>query len=274
MTMFDCQGITRMAGDRNLLGPLDLRIRPGGMTCVLGHNGSGKSTLLKLLARQEHPDAGRLLFHGRPLASWRARDFARKVAWLPQNPAAAPGMTLQEVVALGRYPWHGLLVRQGAADRAACAEAMALTGTTPLADRLIDTLSGGERQRGWIAMLLAQGAEVLLLDEPVSALDVTHQVEVMRLLRRLNRDRGVSVIMVLHDLNLAATWCNEVIALGQGRLIAHCPMPELIDADLLRQIYGLKMEILSHRGQQLVMPDAFFQSPCPADPAAAQPVMP
>lgn len=260
MTMFDCNGTLRRSGDRTLLGPLDLRIDPGAVTCVLGHNGSGKSTLLKLLARQEHPDEGALLFHGRPLAAWRTRDFARRVAWLPQNPAAAPGMTLADLVALGRYPWHGLLGRQGAADRAACAEAMELTGTAALADRLVDTLSGGERQRGWIAMLLAQGAEVLLLDEPVSALDVTHQVEVMGLLRRLNRDRGVSVVMVLHDLNLALTWCDEAIALRSGRLVAHCPMPDLTDPDLLRMIYGLDMDVLTHRGKKLVMPAAFFRA--------------
>lgn len=260
MTMFECNGITRISGDRSLLGPLDLRIGAGGMTCVPGHNGSGKSTLLKLLARQGRPDAGGLLFRARPLADWPVRDFARKVAWLPQSPGAAPGMALRELVALGRYPWHGLLGRQGTADHAACAEAMELTGTAPLADRLVDTLSGGERQRGWIAMLLAQGAEVLLLDEPVSALDVTHQVEVMGLLHRLNRDRGVSVIMVLHDLNLALTWCDAAIALRSGHLLAHCPTRDLIHADLLHALYGLDMEIVPHRGKKLVMPAAFFRA--------------
>ncbi|PTE20323.1 iron ABC transporter substrate-binding protein [Cereibacter changlensis JA139] len=258
MTLFSCTGVERHAEGRRLLGPLDLTIEPGRITGILGHNGSGKSTLLKLLARQEAPDAGAVLFQERALAQWDQRELARRLAWLPQTPAAAPGMTLRELVALGRYPWHGLLGRRGAADRAACAEAMALTGTEALADRQVDTLSGGERQRGWIAMLLAQGAEALLLDEPISALDVAHQIEVMGLLRRLNRTRGISVLMVLHDLNLASGWCDEAVALRAGRLVAHGPMAELLVPAVLQRLYGLEMDVIPHRRRTLVMPEAFF----------------
>ncbi|MEL5879425.1 ABC transporter ATP-binding protein [Cereibacter sphaeroides] len=135
-----------------------------------------------------------------------------------------------------------------------------MTGTTALADQLVDTLSGGERQRGWIAMLLAQGAEVMLLDEPVSALDIAHQIEVMELLRRLNRQRSLSVIMVLHDLNLAMGWCDEAIALHGGKLAAHCPIAGLHDPDLLTKLYGLEIETITWRGTRLAMPRRLFAS--------------
>ncbi|EKX56763.1 Ferric hydroxamate ABC transporter, ATP-binding protein FhuC [Rhodobacter sp. AKP1] len=260
MTLFRCKTLERHAGGRTLLGPLDLQIEPGLMTAILGHNGSGKSTLLKVLARQDCPDAGEVLFKGQPIGSWPSRDFARKLAWLPQNPTAAPGMTLRELVGLGRFPWHGLLGRRSAKDRIACEEAIELTGTTALADQLVDTLSGGERQRGWIAMLLAQGAEVMLLDEPVSALDIAHQIEVMELLRRLNRQRSLSVIMVLHDLNLAMGWCDEAIALHGGKLAAHCPIADLHDPDLLTKLYGLEIETITWRGTRLAMPRRLFAS--------------
>lgn len=258
MTLFTCHALERRAEGRLLLGPIDLTIEAGRMTCILGHNGSGKSTLLKTLARQEQPDAGEVRFQGQPVAGWHWRAFARKLAWLPQSPALAPGMTLRELVGLGRYPWHGLLGRRTTADRAACDEALALTGTAPLADRLVDTLSGGERQRGWIAMLLAQGAEVLLLDEPVSALDIAHQIEVMDLLRRLNRERGLSVLMVLHDLNLALGWCDDAIALQRGSLVTHCPVHDLHDPELLGRLYGVEMEAFSWRGSRLAMPRRLF----------------
>lgn len=260
MTLFSCNALERRANGRTLLGPLDLMIEPGRIIAILGHNGSGKSTLLKALARQESPDAGDIRFLGRAIRTWSARDFARKLAWLPQSPTAAPGMTLRELVGLGRFPWHGLLGRRSSRDRIACDEAMMLTGTTTFADQLVDTLSGGERQRGWIAMLLAQGAEVLLLDEPVSALDIAHQVEVMELLRGLNRQRGISVIMVLHDLNLAMGWCDEAIALHGGRLAAHSPIEELHDAGLLKRLYGLEMEAITWRGSRLMMPRKFFEA--------------
>lgn len=258
MTLFSCTALERRIQGQTLLGPLDLSLEAGRMTCILGHNGSGKSTLLKALARQDRPDAGELRFLGKPMADWSSKAFARKLAWLPQTPALAPGMTLRELVQLGRFPWHGLLGRHGEKDRIACNEAMALTGTTALADRLVDTLSGGERQRGWIAMLLAQGAEVLLLDEPVSALDIAHQIEIMDLLRQLNRQHGLSVIMVLHDLNLAMGWCDEVVALHGGRLVAQCPIADLHDPALLGRLYGLDMEAITWRGTRLIMPSQFF----------------
>ena len=144
------------------------------VTGLIGHNGSGKSTLLKMLGRHQPPSEGEILLDAQPLESWSSKAFARKVAYLPQQLPPAEGMTVRELVAIGRYPWHGALGRFGAADREKVEEAISLVGLKPLAHRLVDSLSGGERQRAWIAMVLAQDSRCLLLDEPTSALDIAH----------------------------------------------------------------------------------------------------
>jgi iron complex transport system ATP-binding protein len=231
---------------RCLLQPLTLDLPARRMTALIGHNGSGKSTLLKLLARQQQPSTGRIQFEGEALASWKDRAFARKVAYLPQQPPPAPGMLVRELVALGRYPWHGALGRFRQSDRDKVAAALELTGITAFTDRLVDTLSGGERQRVWLAMLVAQDAECLLLDEPISALDILHQVEVLDLVHRLARERGLGVVVVLHDINMAARFCDEIIALHGGRLIARGAPDKLMHPEQLEAIYGLPMGIWPH----------------------------
>lgn len=236
---FACEG-------RTLLQPLTLTLPARRVVGLVGHNGSGKSTLLKLLARQQAPSGGGIRFEGEPLNAWRDRAFARKVAYLPQQPPAAAGMLVKELVALGRYPWHGALGRFGQVDRDKVAEAIAVTGIAPFAERLVNTLSGGERQRVWLAMLVAQDAKCLLLDEPTSALDIAHQVEVLDLVHRLAREKGLGVIVVLHDVNIAARFCDEIIALHTGRLIARGTPEELMCPEQLEAIYGLPMGILPH----------------------------
>lgn len=231
---------------RTLLQPLTARFAGGAVTGLIGHNGSGKSTLLKLLARQQAVTGGTALYGGRPIGDWRSRAFAREVAYLPQQPPAAAGMTAKELVALGRYPWHGALGRFTAVDSAAVAEAMALADVEIFADRALDELSGGERQRVWIAMLLAQQARFLLLDEPTSALDIAHQIEVLGLVRRLSESRGLGVVVVLHDVNMAARFCDDVVALRGGRLIARGAPADIVARDRLKAIYGLDMEVLRH----------------------------
>lgn len=231
---------------RILLHPLTLALPARRVVGLIGHNGSGKSTLLKLLARQQATTAGTIRFEGRPLAGWGDRAFARKVAYLPQQTPAAAGLTVAELVALGRYPWHGALGRFGPADRAKVAEAMTLTDVEGFAGRLVDTLSGGERQRAWLAMLVAQDADYLLLDEPISALDVAHQVEVLGLVQRLSRERGLGVVVVLHDVNMAARFCDEVVALHSGRLIARGAPRDVMTPAALQKIYGVAMGIMVH----------------------------
>lgn len=227
-----------------LLHPLRLDLAAGRSIALIGHNGSGKSTLLKLIGRQHAPTTGAIHFEGQPLESWGARAFARRLAYLPQRTPSAPGMLTKELVALGRYPWHGALGRFGATDKAKVDEAIELTGIGAFADRMVDTLSGGERQRVWLAMLVAQDATCLLLDEPISALDIGHQLEVLSLTHDLCRQKGITIITVLHDVNMAARFCDRIIALHSGRLIANGTPQEIMTTDELARIYDVEMDIL------------------------------
>ncbi|MCK0198633.1 ATP-binding cassette domain-containing protein [Ancylobacter sp. 6x-1] len=231
-----------------LLHPLTLTLESGRFIGLIGHNGSGKSTLLKILARQQPASGGTVRFAGGPLDTWSDRGFARKLAYLPQATPPASGLLVRELVALGRYPWHGALGRFSDIDRRKVEEAIELTGIAPFADRFVDTLSGGERQRCWLAMLVAQDAECLLLDEPTSALDIAHQIEVLALVHRLSQQRRLSVVAVLHDINMAARFCDELLALKGGRLIARGTPSELVTPDRLEDIYGVRMEVLARAG--------------------------
>lgn len=168
------------------------------------------------------------------------------MAYLPQQLPPAEGMTVRELVAIGRYPWHGALGRFGAADREKVEEAISLVGLKPLAHRLVDSLSGGERQRAWIAMLVAQDSRCLLLDEPTSALDIAHRVDVLALVHRLSQERGLTVIAVLHDINMAARYCDYLVALRGGEMIAQGTPAEIMRGETLEMIYGIPMGILPH----------------------------
>ena len=231
---------------RVLLAPLTVTLPAQGVVGLVGQNGSGKSTLLKLLARQQPPTQGRISYAGIPLLEWAARDFARSVAYLPQQAPPAVGLTTRELVSLGRYPWHGALGRFSLADRRKVDEALLLTSTLGYEDRLVETLSGGERQRVWLAMLIAQDARLLLLDEPLSALDPAHQVEVMKLVRRISLETGVAVIVVLHDINLAARYCDRILALKAGDLIVDGPPDVFMTAAQLEMVYDVAMGVFPH----------------------------
>ena len=234
------------AGGAPLLAGVSLALPPGTVVGLIGHNGSGKSTLLKILARQQAASEGTVTLSGRPLAAWASRDFARRVAYLPQTTAAASGLTVRELAAFGRYPWHGPFGRIGATDRDSVEAALASCHVDRLAERLVDTLSGGERQRAWIAMLVAQEADFILLDEPTSALDLAQQVDVLGLLRDLSRRRGTGVLAILHDVNMAARYCDEIVALKAGRVVAHGTPPDLMREDVLEGIFGVPMLVMPH----------------------------
>ena len=233
-------------GSRQLLQPLDLQIPQGQVCGLIGHNGSGKSTLIKLLARQQPATGGRILLDGEDLASYSSREFARRVAYLPQQPAATDQLTVRELVRFGRQPWHGLLGRFRPDDQRAVARAMALTQIEPYADRLVESLSGGERQRVWLAALIAQQTRYLLLDEPTSALDVAHQVEVLALIRQLSHELDLGVVLVLHDINMAARYCDRLVALREGALLRQGTPEELMTSATLADIYQLPMQVLAH----------------------------
>jgi iron complex transport system ATP-binding protein len=241
--VFDLRGVSFDLGNRTLLRPLNLALGPGRCYGLIGPNGSGKSTLLKLLARQLAPTRGEICFRGRSLATWDARPFARELGYLPQFTPATDGMLVEELVALGRYPWHGPLGRFASRDRAKVAEAMALTQVDIFRGRPVDSLSGGERQRVWLAMLLAQDAGCLLLDEPISALDIAHQIEVLAVIRGMTMNRAMTILVVLHDVNMAARYCDEIIALGQGALVARSTPDEIMTPERLERIYGVRMGV-------------------------------
>lgn len=244
--IFSTHGLGFKVAERRLLEDVSIDFKRGGVSALIGHNGSGKSTLLKLLARQLSPSTGQILFAGKPASAMAARHFAREVAYLPQDLTTAAGMTVAELAAAGRYPWHGALGRFTALDRAKVEEALDITHTAPMRDRLVETLSGGERQRAWIAMLMAQDSRCLLLDEPTSALDIAHQLELLTLIRRLSREKSLSVIIVLHDVNMAARFADEIHALKGGRLVASGSAVDIMTDETLRMIYGVDMTVMPH----------------------------
>ncbi|MEN4664681.1 Fe3+-hydroxamate ABC transporter ATP-binding protein FhuC [Pantoea agglomerans] len=231
---------------RTLLQPLSLTFPPGKVTGLIGHNGSGKSTLLKMLGRHHAASSGEVLLNQQPVGRWNSKAFARQVAYLPQQLPAAEGMMVRELVAIGRYPWHGALGRFGQEDRDRVEDAIAQVGLNAFAGRLVDSLSGGERQRAWLAMMVAQNSRCLLLDEPTSALDIAHQVEVLALIKALSQQRGLTVIAVLHDINMAARYCDHLVALRQGAMIAEGDAEAIMQPEVLGAIYGIPMGILPH----------------------------
>lgn len=248
MGLFRLENVSFAVEGRQLLSVPEMEIEAGRVYGLIGPNGSGKSTLVKLLARQQRPATGRLSFRGQPLAGFADRAFAREVAYMPQFTPPADGLTVRELVALGRFPWHGTLGRFGATDRARVEEAIEQTDLGAMADRLVDSLSGGERQRAWLAMMLAQETGCLILDEPTSALDIAHQVDVLALVRRLSEARGLTVILVLHDVNMAARYCDELIALNSGKVIARGSAAGIMRPETLEAIYHLPMGVLPSPG--------------------------
>jgi ferric hydroxamate transport system ATP-binding protein len=246
LDIFSTNALGFRVEQRDLLKDVSIGFRSGDVSGLVGHNGSGKSTLLKLLARQQALSSGTIHFSGADVATLGSRDFARKVGYLPQDVTAAHGMSVRELVACGRYPWHGALGRFTDDDHQKVEEALALTHISGMADRMVDTLSGGERQRAWIAMLVAQDSACLLLDEPTSALDIAHQMDVLALIKRLSREKGLSVIIVLHDINMASRFCDRLYALKSGQLIASGTPADLMTRDTLNAIYGVDMDVTRH----------------------------
>lgn len=211
-------------GRRQVLTALDLAIPPGRLTILAGPNGSGKSTLLKALGDLVRPAAGRVTLDGADIARLPPRALARRIGMLPRAPQAPEGTTVADLVRQGRFPHRGLMSRWSAADAAACDAALRATALSPLADRRPEELSGGQRQRGWIAMALAQDPEILLLDEPTTFLDLSHQVEVLRLMRDLVAT-GRTVVAVLHDLTQAARYGDHLVLMRDGQVAAAGPPP-------------------------------------------------
>jgi iron complex transport system ATP-binding protein len=242
---FEVSNVGLSIQGNTILSNVSLEFPAGEVVALVGHNGSGKSSLLKILARQLSPTSGAVVCGGRELRGYGDRDFARAVAYLPQDLSTGMEMTVRELVGCGRYPWHGALGRFSEIDRDKVNAALAATHIEALADRVVGTLSGGERQRAWIAMLVAQDARCLLLDEPTAALDVAHQIEVLSLVRRLAHEGGRSVVIVLHDINMAARFCDRIHALNRGQVVASGTPTTILVPDTLHDIYGIDMNVIS-----------------------------
>ena len=252
------RGLRLGYGDRPVLDGLDLVVPDGSFTVLVGPNACGKSTLLRGLARMLRPRAGSVLLDGAEVSSLPAKEVARRLGLRPQGPTAPEGMTVVDLVGRGRYPHQGLLGRWSAADEAAVAEAMAVTGTADLAGRDVEELSGGQRQRVWLAMALAQQTPLLLLDEPTTYLDIAHQVEVMDLLADLHDAGGRTLVAVLHDLNHAARYATHLVAMREGAVVAQGPPAEVVTAELVEAVFGLRCRVVPdpETGTPLVVPAA------------------
>lgn len=258
---------------RSISEGLDVVVPPGSFTAIIGPNACGKSTLLRALSRLLKPTAGVVHLDGRDIHGYRTREVARRLALLPQQSTAPDGITVADLVARGRFPHRGLLRQWSEADTATVDEAMAATGVTELSDRAVSELSGGQRQRVWLALALAQDTPVLLLDEPTTFLDIAHQLEVLRLCRRLHRTGHYTLVTVLHDLALAFRFADHVIAMKDGRIVAEGPPGEIATPEIMREVYGIESVVITDpaTGGPLVVPtepdDGF-----PAHAAAAAPL--
>lgn len=237
------ESVTLAYGDRTVIEGLDLSIAPGRITSIVGANGCGKSTLLRALARLLTPAVGRVVLDGASVHARPSKEVARLLGLLPQSPVAPEGIAVADLVGRGRHPHQRMLARWSAHDYAVVADALDATGISDLADRSVDELSGGQRQRVWIAMALAQQTDILLLDEPTTFLDVAHQVEVLDLLTDLSVSRGTTIVMVLHDLNLAARYSDELVAMKDGRVHAVGAPGEIVTAELVQEVFGLANQI-------------------------------
>ncbi|MGW5322689.1 ABC transporter ATP-binding protein [Rhodococcus pyridinivorans] len=231
-------------GERLIVDDLDLSIPTGVVTTVIGPNGCGKSTLLRALSRLLKPRTGTVLLDGHDITTMRTREVARVLGMLPQAPVAPEGLTVADLVSRGRHPHQSWFRQWSSDDEDEVAIALERTGIADLADRPIDELSGGQRQRAWISMALAQGTDILLLDEPTTYLDLAHSVEVLDLVDRLHSELGRTVVMVLHDLNLAVRYSDHLVVMKDGRVVASGVPSEVISVELLREVFDLDASVI------------------------------
>jgi iron complex transport system ATP-binding protein len=248
--------VTLAYDGRIVVDRLDLALTEGSFTAIVGPNGCGKSTVLRALGRLLRPAAGQILLDGRSIARTPTREVARVLGLLPQTPVAPDGLTVAELVARGRHPHQSWLRQWSRDDEAVVAEALTWTDLSELADRPVDELSGGQRQRAWISMALAQGTDLLLLDEPTTYLDLSHQIDVLELVGRLHAERGRTVVVVLHDLNLAARYAQRLVAMKDGVLVASGTPAEVLTEELLAEVFELEARVLPDpvTGTPMVVP--------------------
>lgn len=250
-------GITFGYAERVVGTDLSLVVPSGSFTVIVGPNACGKSTLLRALSRLLRPSAGTVVLDGEDIHSRSTKEVARRLGLLPQSAIAPEGISVIDLVGRGRFPYQSLLSQWSPADEEAVRNALERTNTEDLALRSVDELSGGQRQRVWMAMVLAQQTPLMLLDEPTTFLDIAHQIELMELLRRLNRDEGHTIVAVLHDLNHAARYASHLVAMRDGDIIARGDPSEILTADRVKEVFDLTCRVIEDpvSGTPLIVPD-------------------
>ena len=250
------EDLTLVYGERVISQQLSLKVPDGVFTVIVGPNACGKSTLLRALSRLLRPSAGQVVLDGTAISSLPAKEVAKRLGLLPQSSIAPDGITVADLVARGRYPHQKLLQRWTTADEQAVVDALEATRIAELSERLVDELSGGQRQRVWIAMVLAQQTPLLLLDEPTTFLDIAHQMELLNLLRRLNRQRRNTIVAVLHDLNHACRYAGHIVAMRDGQIVAQGAPAAIVTEALVEEVFGLPCRVIADpvTGTPLVIP--------------------
>ncbi|MFU0923396.1 iron-enterobactin ABC transporter ATP-binding protein [Kluyvera sichuanensis] len=238
------EALTLAYGKKTIAESLNVTIPDGHFTAIIGPNGCGKSTLLRTLSRLMTPVHGHVYLDGEEIQRYASKEVARRVGLLAQNATTPGDISVQELVARGRYPHQPLFTRWRQEDEDAVQNAMKATGIVNLAGQSVDTLSGGQRQRAWIAMVLAQDTSIMLLDEPTTWLDISHQIDLLELLSELNRERGYTLAAVLHDLNQACRYATHLIALRDGKIVAEGAPKEIVTPALIEAVYGLRCMII------------------------------
>lgn len=241
----EVRDLTLMYGNETVLDALSLPVPRGKVTVLAGPNGCGKSTLLRAVRRLHNGQKGQILLDGVDIASLGSKDLARQIGLLAQSPSAPPDMSVEELVRLGRYPHQAMLQPFSARDAEAVERAMVGTGVANLRHRRIGSLSGGQLQRAWIAMVLAQETDVICLDEPVNHLDMAHQLDCLDLVSKLNVENGRTIVLVLHDLNLAARYADQLVFVHEGRVRALGRPEELMRPDLLAEVFDIDAAIMT-----------------------------
>jgi len=244
MSQLNARTLTLAYENATIIDDLSLTIPEGGITALVGPNGCGKSTLLRGISRLLKPRVGSVMLDSHDIWKLPTKELAKRLGILPQGPVAPEGLTVHELVAQGRYPHQSWFQQWSQEDERVTREALEITNIAEFADRAVDTLSGGQRQRAWIAMTLAQDSDAILLDEPTTFLDLAYQIEVLDLLHDLNRERGKTIVMVLHDLNHACRYATHLVALCGGRIVAEGSPQEIMNENMVREVFGIDCRII------------------------------
>lgn len=253
--VFQIRGLSFAYGKHTVLKGLDLDLHAGRITTLIGANGCGKSTLFHLMTKNIRPDAGRILLRDQDISACRLRDFARQVAIVHQYNTAPADLSVEKLVAYGRTPYQTMgLSPDPEADAEKIRWALEITHTDKYRDKPVAELSGGQKQRVWIAMALAQGTQVLFLDEPTTYLDIRYQLQILHLIRQLNREYGMTIVMVLHDINQSLHYSDEIVAMSDGQVCAHGLPEEIVTPQLIRRVYDVDLAIRPVDGKPFVIP--------------------